>query len=295
MTTSRATHPDGLLEAFALDALEPDEEQTVLDHLEHCLECAAIVDGHLRTATALAYAAPAHTPPERVRTTLLASIELSEPSPQRVLVSNRRPPRGWAGVYSALGSRWARLLMPATAVAAVAVVALAIAFNVQISGQMDDMKAENTSLREEMGQNQATATAQLALTSDTLSQMQGNLQLLQNTLAQPGNQSLVMNPMEANSRAHGVLALSGDGTMGVIMASDLDPLEEGYGYHVWLMQGGERTWAGDMEVDERGWGTIALDMGNSLSQFNTVQLSRGPLTLASVGIVGDIVLEAALP
>ena len=295
MTTNNATHPYDLLEALALDALEADEEQTVLEHIEGCLECASVIDEHLLTATALAFTAPAHAPPERVRASLLASVELSQSEPQRVSVSTRRPSRGWAGVYSALGKRWARLLMPVTAVAAVAVVAVVIALNVQISGQMDEMKAENNLLREEMGQNQATATAQLALASDTVTQMQGNLQLLQNTLAQPGNRSLAMNPMQPDSQARGVMVLSGDGSMGVIMASELEPLEGGSAYHVWLTRGQERMWAGNMDVDENGWGTVALDMGNSLSQFDTIQLSRAPLTLASVAIVGDIILEASLP
>ena len=295
MTTNNETHPYDLLEAFALDALEADEEQAVLEHIEDCLECASAVDDHLLTATALALTVPSQAPPERLRARLLASVELSQPETQRVSVSQRRPSRGWAGAYSALGSRWARVIAPVTAVAAVAVVAVVIALNVQISGQMDEMKAENNLLREEMGQNQATATAQLALASDTVTQMQGNLQLLQNTLAQPGNRSLAMNPMQPDSQARGVMVLSGDGSMGVIMASELESLEGDSAYHVWLTRGGERMWAGNMDVDENGWGTIALDMGRSLSQFDTVQLSSAPLTLASVGIVGDIVLEASLP
>ena len=295
MTTNNETHPYDLLEAFALDALEADEEQAVLEHIEDCLKCASAVEDHLLTATALALTASPHAPPERLRARLMASVELSQPEPQRVSVSQRRPSRGWAGTYSALGRRWARLLMPVTAVAAVAVVAVVIALNVQISGQMDDMKAENNLLREEMGQNQATATAQLALASDTVTQMQGNLQLLQNTLAQPGNQALAMNPMQPDSQARGVMVLSGDGSMGVIMASELEPLEGDSTYHVWLARGGERIWAGNMDVDENGWGTIALEMGGSLSQFDTVQLSSAPLALASVGIVGDIVLEVSLP
>ena len=295
MTTNNATHPYNLLEAFALDALEADEEQAVLEHIEGCLECASVIDGHLLTAAALAFTAPSQAPPERVRTNLLASVELPQPELQRVSLSQRRPSRGWAGTYSALGKRWARLLTPVTAVAAVAVVAVVIALNVQISGQMDEMQAENNLLREEMGQNQATATAQLALASDTVTQIQGSLHLLQNTLAQPGNRSLPMNPMQPNSPARGVIVLSGDGNMGVIMASELEPLEGDSAYHVWLMRGQERVRVGNMDVDENGWGTVPLHMDNSLSQFDTVQLSRAPLALASVGIVGDIVLEASLP
>ncbi len=305
MTTSSPAHPYDLLEAFALDALETEEELRVLEHIKGCLECASVTDGHLLTAAALALTAPSQTPPERVRESLLSSAELSQPEPQRVSVSQpepqkvsvsqRRPSRGWAGIYSALGNRWTRLLAPTTALAAVAVVAVVIALNVQISGQVGEMKAENTLLRQEMGQNEATATAQLAVASDAVTQMQGNLQLLQNTLAQTDDQSLVMNSMQPDSEAWGVLVFSDDGATGMIIVSELEPLKDSYPYHVWLTQKGERTWVGGMDVDERGWGTISLDVNSPLSQFDTVQLSRAPLALASAGLVGDIVLEASLP
>ena len=292
MTANSPAHPHDLLEAFALDALDADEEAAVLQHVEDCFDCASVVDGHLLTAAALARAAPPQGPPERVRTALMASVELSGPPPQKVSVSPPRPSRGWAGLYSALGRRWARFLMP---VAAVAVIAVAIAFNVQVSGRMDDVKQENNLLREEMGQNRATSTAQLALASDTVTQMQGSLQLLQNTLAQPGNRSLTMNSMQPGSPAKGVLVMSSDGKACVVLASELEPPEDGSAYHVWFTRGGEGTWGGGMEVDEYGWGTIALEMDDSMAQMDTVQLRRGPLALASVGVVGDIVLEVSLP
>ena len=300
MTTNNATHPADLLEPFALDALEPDEEQTVLDHLEDCQQCAAVIDGHLQTAAALAYTAPAHAPPERVRTRLLASVELlppgeTPPPPQKVSVSHRRRPPSWNGIYSVLGSRWGRLLMPVTAVAAIALVAFVITLNVQMSSQMTEMEAENVQLRQAMGQNQATATARLAQASDTVTQMQGSLQFLQNTLAQPGNQSLVMNPMQPNSPSRGVLVLSGDGSTGVIMASNLNPLNSDSAYQVWLTQGAEKIQAGDMDIDERGWGTLALDPNTPLTQFDSVQLTHGPLAQTNPPTPTNTILETPLP
>ena len=81
MTTSNAAsqHPYGLLEALALNALEPDEEQAVTEHVEGCAGCAGIADGHLRTANALSQAVPQHQPPDRLRTRLLASIDPASP------------------------------------------------------------------------------------------------------------------------------------------------------------------------------------------------------------------------
>ena len=288
-------HPEDLLEAFALDALEPEEEQTVLDHLEECLNCSSLVSGYLATTAALAITLPAATPPEHVRANLLAAVEPSPPAPRQATLPTASRPNNWARIYTGLGQRWSRLLMPVTAVAAVAVAAFLIAVNVQVAGDRDEMMAKNTELQESLAESRATATAQLALASNAMADMQGDLEFLQNTLAQPGNQSLTMNPMQVNSRSRGVLVVSGDMTMAVVMAFDLEIPEEDSAYHVWLMQRGQRTWIGDMDVDERGWGTMALNMGDSMSQFDSLQLTRAPLGLASVGIVGDIVLEVALP
>ena len=295
MTTTNLTHHEDLLEAFALDALEPDEEQTVIDHLEECLQCSTLVSDYLRTSAALALTVGEADAPERVRTRLLESIEEPQAAPQQAAAPGRRAQRSWSGVYSNIGSRWGRLLMPVTAGAAVVIAALLIAVNVQISGDRDDMMAKNSQLQESLDESRATAAAQLALADSAIYRMQGDLQFLKNTLAQPGNQSLVMTSMQPGDQSHGVLVLSGDMSAVVIMASGLQALEGDFAYHVWLMQRGQRTWAGNMEVDDLGWGTMALNMGDSMSQYDSVQLSRGPLNLASVGIVGDIVLEVALP
>ena len=288
-------HPEDLLEAFALDALEPEEEQTVLDHLEECLNCSLLVSGYVETTAALAITVPASTPPEHVRANLFAAIDPPPAPPQGATPSPVPRPNSWSRIYTGLGRRWGRFLMPATAVAAVAVAAFLITVNVQVTGDRDEMMAKNTELQESLEESRATATTQLALASSAIAEMQGDLQFLQNTLAQPGNQSLTMNPMQVNSRSRGVLVVSGDMTVAVVMASGLEIPQDDSAYHVWLMQRGQRTWIGNMDVDEGGWGTMALNMGDSMSQFDALQLSRAPLSLASVGIVGDVILEVALP
>lgn len=300
MTTNSAAHPDELLAAFSLDALSAEEERGVLAHLDVCPRCAAAVAGHLETAAALASLAPAQRPPERARARLMAAVALAPTAetplpPTRVSVSNRRRPRGWSGVHTILGRRWGRRLIPITAVAGMMILSFIIGLNVQMSGQMGDMQAENTQLRQEMGQNQATATARLAQASDTVTQIQGNLQFLHNTLAQPGNRSLVMQPAQPGSPAQGVLVLSPDGGTGMIMASELPPPRDDAAYRVWLMRDGERILAGDLAVDERGWGALELDAAEPLSDFDAVRLYYGPLAVASNDGPGDMVLEAALP
>ena len=302
MITNSAAHIEELLEGLALDALTPEEELAAEGHLEACAECAAAAADCWDTAGALAYMAPVYAPPERVRAGLMAAIELlPEESglPERVSVSQsgRRRPRSWGGIYRALGGRWGRRLIPIATAAAAVVAAFVIGLNVQMSGPMDNMEAENAQLRQEIGQNQATATARLAQASDSVTQMQGRLQFLQNTLAQPGNRSLAMTPARADGGLRGVLVVSADGTEGMVLVSGLEPPAEGdMGYRVWLEGDGGQVLAGAMAVDERGWGSLALGAGGGdLAQFDAVRLYYGPGGDGGIGGAGDMVLEADLP
>lgn len=296
MITNNAGHPEDLLEALALDALTPEEELAVEGHLAGCAECAAAAAGYRDAAGALAYAAPAYAPPERVRAGLMAAIDGAageDGLAGRVSVSrsSRRGPRSWGGRYRTLGGRWGRRLIPFAAGAAAAVVAFVIGLNVQMSGQMGSMEAENAQLRQEIGQNQATATARLARASDSVTQMQGSLQLLRNPMAGPGNRSLAMTAVGADSGMRGVLVVSADGTEGMVMASGLMPPEGDWGYRVWLEGDGERVLAGEMAVDAQGWGALALDVaGGALPDFDAVRVYYGP-----AGSAGDMALEADLP
>lgn len=318
MTTSNGTtqHPFDLLEAFALDALEPEEELAVEVHLEECSVCATLVGNNLRVAAAIAGSVPASSPSPTLRRRLLDTVdaageEPSQPSVSpRVQVSQRRSPRSWSRVSSALSKRWTRVLAPAVAVLALVAIGVSTALNLQMSDQMGTVQSENTALRRQLDQSMATTTA-LASASNTVSQMQGNLQRWQETsyaLAQPGNQTLVLSPAEPGVDSRGVLVLSEDGKEAVLMASDLETPRPDSVYHVWLTRGGQWYWAGEMDVDERGWGTMPMKSRDSLLQYDSVQISHGAGVAsamaspagsseraeATAGMVGDLVLVATL-
>lgn len=319
MTTNNRTtrHPFDLLEAFALDALEPEEELAVEVHLEGCRLCASLVGDNQRVAAAIADSVPASSPPPALRQRLLDSVDSSGAEPSqpsvspRVRVSQRRPPRSWSRVSQALATRWTRVLGPAIAVLALVAIGISTALNLQMSDQMGAVQSENTALRRQLDQSMATTTA-LASASNTMSQMQGNLQRWQETsyaLAQPGNHTLVLSPVSPSVDSRGVLVLSEDGTEAVLMASDLEVPRPDSVYHVWLTRGGQWYWAGEMDVDERGWGTMPMRSQDSLMQYDSVQVSHGTgaaaamaspagsseRAAAAAGMVGDLVLVATLP
>ena len=309
-TDATGQHPFGLLEAYALNALEPGEEQAVTDHVEGCPTCCDLLEENLRVASALSSDMPRHTPPASLRARILASVDLEQAPAPRVSVSHPRPSRSWAGVVSVVSGRWARVLIPSAAVLVIAIVATVVTMDLQMTGQMDSVEAENTQLRQQLDQSNAT-TAALSRSSSVITHMQGNLQRWQETsyaLAQPGNQTLIMSPAHPGVESQGVLVMSEDGREAVLMASDLMPPQPDTAYHVWLTQGAQWFWAGEMNVDERGWGTMPLLTQASLHNYDSVRVSRGmgvaaaraaavgseEMARATAGMVGDMVLVASL-
>ena len=312
MTASNSSyqHPYGSLEAYALDALDSQEEEAVTQHLERCQSCADLSEQNLRVALAMANSLPLQEIPGSLRT-LKLDVTDSLPGPTHwVPVSPPGRPRTWARVSWAASRRWVRRLSPAVALLAVAAIAVTAVLNLQFAGRMEDMQSENLQLQRQLDQSLATTDA-LARSSDAVSQMQGNLQRWQQTsyaLAQPGNNTLVLAPARPGVDSRGVLVMSEDGRESILMASALDPLQPDEVYHVWLTQGGEWYWAGEMDVDERGWGTMSLNAPESLFEYDSVQLSRGmgvavaraapagsaERAQATAGMVGDMVLVASL-
>ena len=288
----------------------------VADHVEQCEVCSTLIGDNLRVVAAIADSVPEALPPAGLRERLLDSIEQVAMTPlqpsvsTRVPVSPGRPPRSWSRVSRAVSVRSTRIIAPVLAVVAVVAIVITTALNLQMSDQMGAVQSENTLLRQQLDQSMATTSA-LAHTSNTVSRMQGNLQRWQETsyaLAQPGNQTLVLSPAAPGIESRGVFVLSEDGREGVLMASNLAAPRPESVYHVWLTRGGQWYWAGEMDVDERGWGTLPMSARESLLQYDSVQISHGmgvasamaaPVgsserARATAGMVGDLVLVATL-
>jgi len=90
-------HVDELVDAYMLDALEPDEVDFVEGHLEGCGRCRALVDEARATRDALLVAPPLATPPAALRTRVLARITEEEAAaaasrPQQLIPPEETPP-----------------------------------------------------------------------------------------------------------------------------------------------------------------------------------------------------------
>src|SRR5690349_21510681 len=67
-------HVDDLVDAYILDALEPDEVDFVESHLEGCEGCRALVAEARATRDALLMAPPLASPPPALRARVLARL-----------------------------------------------------------------------------------------------------------------------------------------------------------------------------------------------------------------------------
>ncbi len=285
-----SAHPEDMLEAFALNALDLDEEERVQGHLDNCDVCSMAVVNYTVAIASLAQLAETQEPPPALRARLMQAVSRQEPTapadPEPRLVA----PLGDRSV----GSRLVRVLVPMAASIAMVLVVLAVAMNVRISGQVNDLNQENASLRALLDSSMATTTAQMNAAAIAESQVMDMVLKLQRTsyeLAQPNNISLELRSPYAESRSQGILLVSSDGSRGVIMVAGMEPRNPSASYHIWLMRGHDKVWAGKVDVDPQGWGTVLLQLREPIMGFEKVELTS---SANASQVESEMVLQADL-
>ena len=280
-------HPDELLEGFALNALEPDEEQSVEAHLDGCTQCAAAVEEYLRATAALARTVAPLAPRPELRLHLLNALDAlpdaapaesaaAVPSDAAHPTPQMSAPRGfWALLDALFAPRWMRALMPAATVTAVALVVVAVALNA-------GMSREITELRAQMDSSNATLSAQMAdemgqsMAADlSLQQIIQQVQEASLALARPGSRTALLSSPGANSRSEGVLVLGENDAAATIIASGLAPADSGQTYQIWLMGPWENRMIGTLAVNADGWGAVSLNPQEPVSLYERVGLRLG--------------------
>jgi len=263
-----------MLEAFALDALDLKEEESIKDHLDGCDQCSDVVDRFQATAAELARSVATHNPPADLRARVMQAVSRETP-PEPAAPEPQIVPSVGGGL---LDNRWVRLLAPLTATAAMVLVVVAVTLNVQITNEVDDLKRENASLQANLNSSVATITAQVAQAAVNESEVMNSVLKLQQAsyeLAQPDNMSLELSSPAAESTSQGILLVSRDGNRGVIMVAGMKPPSPSMDYHVWLMRGQDKLWVGQVGVDSQGWGTVSLQLPQSIMDFEKVELTAG--------------------
>ena len=78
------------------------------------------------------------------------------------------------------------------------------------------------------------------------------------------------------------------------MVAGMEPPSSSTSYHIWLMRGHDKVWAGKVDVDSRGWGARLLQIREPIMDFEKVELTFNTDSGASqpksdMVLVGDLV------
>ena len=142
-------HPVDMLEAFALDALDLEEEESIQDHLDGCDQCSDAVDLFQAATAELAGSVNLVEPPAGLRARVMQAISREEPP---------APPAPEPQLVPSLGdrlidSKLVRTLVPLGASLAIVLVIVAVTMNIRVTNQVDDLKRENASLQASLTSN----------------------------------------------------------------------------------------------------------------------------------------------
>jgi hypothetical protein len=163
--------------------------------------------------------------------------------------------------------------------------ALALVMNMRISDRVDTVQRQNSILR--------TQVAQTSIEEAEITETVRQLQVASYWLANPENVSMMLKPPNGSGQSHGVLMVSGDGRRAVLMVVGMPPLQTPSSYEVWLMRQQDRVLAGEVQVNERGWGTVTLDSSEPVTEFDKVELTMVSATSSGAPIT-DMVLEGEI-
>ena len=298
-------HPEELLDAYALDALEEAETLQVESHLEDCDRCSLTVAQLHIAVSQLGQSVVQAQPPPALRFRLMDALE---PAVVRTEAAVGR------SIWRVYKAPVVRFLLPTAAAVVVALLALGVVMNLNLSNRTEDLEQENATLTaqvarsteqdsrladrtEDLERENATLTTQVALSTEQDSQLAETVQQLRLTnywLANPENQSLSLNPRSGTGSSRGILMVTKDGRRAMLLLTGMAERPLSSIYHVWLMRGDDKVWVAKLQVDEEGWGTVTIQPSESVFRFDKVELTAERASGADSSL-SDMVLEGEIP
>ena len=298
-------HPEELLDAYALDALEEAETLQVESHLEDCDRCSLTVAQLHIAVSQLGQSVVQAQPPPALRFRLMDALE---PAVVRTEAAVGR------SIWRVYKAPIVRFLLPTAAAVVVALLALGVVMNLNLSNRTEDLEQENATLTaqvarsteqdsrladrtEDLERENATLTTQVALSTEQDSQLAETVQQLRLTnywLANPENQSLSLNPPSGTGSSRGILMVTKDGRRAMLLLTGMAERPLSSIYHVWLMRGDDKVWVAKLQVDEEGWGTVTVQPSESVFRFDKVELTAERASGADSSL-SDMVLEGEIP
>ena len=297
-------HPGDLLDAYALDALEEAEALQVESHLDACDQCRLAVAELHNAVGHLGQSVVQQQAPSALRLRLMHALE---PAVVRTEAAVSRP------IWRLSRTPVVRLLLPTAAAVIVALFALGVVMNLDLSNRTEDLEQENATLTaqvalsaeqdtqlanrtEDLEQDNAALTAQVALSTEQDSQLAETVQQLRVTnlwLANPENQSMNLEPPSGIGSSRGILVVTNDGRRAMLLLAGMQERPLSSIYHVWLMRGGNKVWVGKLQVDEEGWGTVTIQPAESVFRFEKVDVTAETVSSADSSMP-DMVLSGEI-
>jgi anti-sigma factor RsiW len=256
-----------MLEAYVLDALEPEERKQVEQHLAVCTECQRLLDEYNEVVASLPEVLAAVTPqqlPQGAKNRLLQKLEAASLSssadgdesrgsqPELTQPSAPVAPRQ----KSRYGSLWMRRrgLQLATIVFGLLLI-LSIAWSIRLNVAL----ARERALRAEVAD------------------LVGQQELVLEVVDSAQTERAVLLPPGSRSDAYGKVFTRSDMPHVVAMAARLPQPPTGQAYHLWLTRDDQTKLSGVMTVGDDGFGLLILEAEQDGPVYDSAQLTLQPL------------------
>ena len=272
----QSEHPEDALEAYALGALDEDGSLNLEYHLGDCFHCSRILAGLEQATLALAQAAPQQTPPALLQTRLMQAVEDLPPVFAPPTANQEAQPLDHAASHRFNFSSFA---LPLAATLVVGLLSASLITNLLTTNRLNELErgdatADTRIAQLEQGHEAANAGLEQLAAIDA--QTESVLRHVMDTsyvMAQPSTQPLYLHPTNGASKSEGLLLVTHDGRKAILMLSNMEPPPPARSYQVWLSRDGQSVPMGPINVDAAGWGSVALNLPESLYGFDWVNLT----------------------
>jgi anti-sigma factor RsiW len=229
----------GLLGAYALGALEPDERSIVAAHLATCAACRAEAASYALVVDALGVAAPRESPPETLRSRVLASARGQESPVSAATVPLAATSEKVPKPASIWQGRLVKILSAAAILLFIGV------------GALTYLLAQTVDERDDAEAAQARMAAYLS----------------------SGAQTVAMTELPASrykdEQGHGTVLIGPDKPT-MVFVGDCPPSTDSRTYRVWVAVNGQRTGVGTLEVGDDWNGWLTVDTPEAIASYDEI-------------------------
>ena len=263
-----------LLPAYALNALDPQEQERVERALEQDERYRDLLAQYLEASVALSESHLPETPSPMLRKRVMAAARAAA-APETMA----RPP---ARLRASGAAPWLRgVPVRVWSAAAVFLVLLSSfgAFMAYQQGRIQRLETDVVANQQQILEQQGTQEGLAVRISDEMERTKGQLQQQRAAMywaALPGVDTVLLESA-VRSGPRAMLMMNPDHTAGLLVVLELEPLAEGVSYQAWFWRRrGLPTRAAEFTADVTGYAQVWVRMEEGMSEYHTVSISMEP-------------------